>query len=242
MNHIDIENLHKSYGQEEVLKGINLSIKQGEIISLIGPSGSGKSTLLRCINQLEKQDQGHIYFKGKDHSISKDHIQSLRQKMPMVFQSFYLFEHKNVLQNLILAPIKVLKMDAKKAKEKAIDILKKVNMDAFSHKYPKQLSGGQKQRVAIARAMMMNPEVILFDEPTSALDPEMIGEVLTVIKTLAKTNITMVIVTHEMNFAREISDRILFMHEGKIHEQGRPEDIFTHPKKDRTKAFLNLIQ
>jgi len=242
MSLIKIENLYKSFGQEQVLKGINMSINKGEIISIIGSSGSGKSTLLRCINQLERQDSGSIKYLGIDHSQTKNQIQLLRQKIPMVFQAFHLFDNKNVLNNLILAPIKVLKMEKEKAIAQAMDILIKVNMEAFLHKYPKQLSGGQKQRIAIARALMMDPDAILFDEPTSALDPEMIGEVLPVIKDLAKTNITMIIVTHEMNFAREISDRIIFMHEGVVHEENTPEEIFTNPQKERTKEFLNLVK
>ncbi len=242
MSLIKIENLYKSFGNEQVLKGINLTIEKGEIISIIGSSGSGKSTLLRCINQLERQDSGAIKYLGEDHSLSKSKIQELRQKVPMVFQAFHLFDNKNVLNNLTLAPMKVLKMPKEKAIDKAMDILKKVNMESFAHKYPKQLSGGQKQRIAIARALMMDPDAILFDEPTSALDPEMIGEVLTVIKDLAKTNITMIIVTHEMNFARDISDRIIFMHQGVVHEENTPEEIFTNPKEERTRAFLNIIK
>ena len=240
MNFIEIINLHKSFGQEEVLKGINLTIKKGEIISIIGSSGSGKSTLLRCINRLEIEDIGQIIYEDNKIIKNKDDIQQIRQKMPMVFQSFYLFEHKNVLSNLTLAPIKILKMKPNLAKEKAMTILDQVNMRAFAHKYPSQLSGGQKQRVAIARAMMMNPDAILFDEPTSALDPEMIQEVLQVIQSLAKTNITMIIVTHEMKFAREISDRVIFMHQGKIHEVGTPEELFNHPKEVRTNEFLGF--
>ncbi len=242
MSLIKIENLYKSFGQEQVLKGINLSIEKGEIISIIGSSGSGKSTLLRCINQLERQDSGSIMYLGSDHSQTKKQIQLLRQRIPMVFQAFHLFDNKNVLNNLILAPMKVLKLDKEKAITKPMDILKKVNMESFVHKYPKQLSGGQKQRIAIARALMMDPDAILFDEPTSALDPEMIGEVLTVIKDLSKTHITMIIVTHEMNFAREISDRIIFMHQGVVHEENSPEEFFTNPKEERTKTFLNMVK
>ncbi|QWB99482.1 amino acid ABC transporter ATP-binding protein [Mycoplasmatota bacterium] len=242
MSLIEIKNLYKSFGQEQVLKGINLAIDKGEIVSIIGSSGSGKSTLLRCINQLERQDSGSILYQGTDHSQTKNQIQLLRQKIPMVFQAFHLFENKNVLNNLILAPMKVLKLDKEYAVQKAMETLKKVNMDAFAHKYPKQLSGGQKQRIAIARALMMDPDAILFDEPTSALDPEMIGEVLTVIKDLAKTNITMIIVTHEMNFAKEISDRIIFMHQGVVYEENTPIAFFNHPKKERTREFLNLVK
>jgi putative lysine transport system ATP-binding protein len=234
---LEINDLYKSFGNEKVLKGINLKIDKGEIISIIGSSGSGKSTLLRCINQLESKDGGDIiYHQYRDLKQNKEY---LRQKMPMVFQNFNLFEHKNVLDNLILAPIKVLKMNKLTAKEKAIHYLSMVNMDDFIHKYPSQLSGGQKQRVAIARAMMMEPDAILFDEPTSALDPEMVQEVLAVIKKFAETNITMIIVTHEMNFARDISDRIIFMDQGIILEEGSPNQIFNHPKHRRTQSFLS---
>lgn len=240
MSTIEIKNLYKSFGQENVLKGININIRAGEIVSIIGSSGSGKSTLLRCINQLEKQDQGTILFNGQDYTTNAKDIQLLRQQIPMVFQSFHLFEHKNVLHNLILAPIKVLKMKKETAIEKAMNLLKKVNMGDFYNKYTRHLSGGQKQRVAIARALMMDPKVILFDEPTSALDPEMIGEVLNVIKDLSKTHITMIIVTHEMNFAKEISDRVIFMHQGIVHEENTPDLLFNHPQKPRTKEFLAM--
>lgn len=238
---IHIQDLYKSFGQENVLKGINISIQEGEIVSIIGRSGSGKSTLLRCINQLEKQDEGYIYFNGKDHTTNANDIQKLRQQVPMVFQSFNLFNHLNVLENLTLAPRKVLKMTKKDAKEKAMVLLNKVNMQEFYNKYPHQLSGGQKQRVAIARALMMNPKLILFDEPTSALDPEMIGEVLKVIKDLAKTQITMIIVTHEMSFAKEVSDRVIFMHEGIVYEENTANNLFNNPQKPSTKAFLSLV-
>lgn len=241
MKIIEIENVYKSFGNEAVLKGITLSIDLGEIISIIGSSGSGKSTLLRCINQLERQDSGAILYRRKDYSLNNKSIQELRQRIPMVFQSFYLFDNLNVLDNLTLAPKKVLKLSKTLAHEKAMTLLDKVNMSDFMYKYPKQLSGGQKQRIAIARALMMDPDVILFDEPTSALDPEMINEVLHVIKSLAETNITMIIVTHEMNFAKEISDRIIFMHNGKVHEQNNPQEFFAHPKEDRTKEFLRTI-
>ncbi|QLY39894.1 amino acid ABC transporter ATP-binding protein [Hujiaoplasma nucleasis] len=240
MNFIEIKNLHKAYGQEEVLKGIDLTIEKGEIISIIGSSGSGKSTLLRCLNHLESFDQGQIIYEESFQASSKEDIQKIRVNMPMVFQSFYLFEHINVLNNLTLAPVKILKMKTKDAKDKAMRILEQVNMASYAHKYPSQLSGGQKQRIAIARAMMMDPKAILFDEPTSALDPEMVQEVLAVIQNLAKSQMTMIIVTHEMNFAKDISNRVIFMHEGKIHEIGKPQQIFTYPKEARTREFLNI--
>lgn len=240
MNFIEIKNLHKAYGAELILKGIDLQIKKGQIISIIGSSGSGKSTLLRCINRLESFNQGQIIYENQMIPSSKKDIQKIRREIPMVFQSFYLFEHKNVLNNLTLAPIKILKMNAKAAKEKALKILEQVNMSAFAHKYPTQLSGGQKQRIAIARAMMMDPKAILFDEPTSALDPEMVQEVLSVIQNLAQSQMTLIIVTHEMSFAKDISDKVIFMHEGKIHEINTPQVIFANPKEERTREFLNI--
>ena len=239
MSILEIKNLHKSFGTEDVLKGIDLSVNKGEIISIIGSSGSGKSTLLRCINRLETYHQGHILFQGKNpHDTSKD-IQSFRTKVPMVFQSFNLFNNLNVLDNLMIAPRKVLKGEKNIIKEKALELLELVGMHAFQNKSPNMLSGGQKQRVAIARAMMMNPEIILFDEPTSALDPEMVGEVLNVMKDLANRGLTMIIVTHEMAFAKELSDRVIFMNDGIIYEEGSPKDLFESPKKERTKAFLS---
>jgi putative lysine transport system ATP-binding protein len=239
MNIIEIKNLHKSYGLEKVLKGIDLLITKGEIVSIIGQSGSGKSTLLRCINFLEQPSSGEILFEGKNHFTNHANLQKLRTKITMVFQSFNLFENLSVLDNLTLAPKKVLKKTKVETNKKALETLALVNMQDFANKYPKQLSGGQKQRVAIARALMMNPEVILFDEPTSALDPEMVGEVLETIKDLAKTKITMIIVTHEMSFAKEVSDRVIFMNEGVVHEQGKPMEIFTNPKEKRTIEFLS---
>lgn len=238
MNILKINNLHKSYGHEEVLKGINLEVSKGEIISIIGSSGSGKSTLLRCINYLEIPTSGEILFKDKDYHATNKLIQNLRSKVTMVFQSFNLFDNLNVLENLILAPQKVLKLNKKDLIEKAYQTLDLVGMKEFANKLPKHLSGGQKQRVAIARALMMNPEIILFDEPTSALDPEMVGEVLDVMKSLAKTGITMLIVTHEMSFAKELSDRVIFMNEGIVYEEGNPDIIFNNPKLPRTKEFL----
>lgn len=238
MNILQIKKLHKSYGLEEVLKGINLEVSKGEIISIIGSSGSGKSTLLRCINYLEIPTSGEILFKDTDYHATNKLIQNLRSKVTMVFQSFNLFDNLNVLENLILAPQKVLKLNKKDLIEKAYQTLDSVGMKEFANKLPKHLSGGQKQRVAIARALMMNPEIILFDEPTSALDPEMVGEVLDVMKSLAKTGITMLIVTHEMSFAKELSDRVIFMNDGVVYEEGSPESIFNNPQLPRTKEFL----
>jgi putative lysine transport system ATP-binding protein len=238
MTVLKINNLHKSYGLEEVLKGINLEVTKGEIISIIGSSGSGKSTLLRCINYLEIPTSGEILFHGKNYHETNKLIQSLRTKVTMVFQSFNLFDNLNVLENLILAPHKVLKLNKSDLTQKAYETLESVGMKDFASKLPKHLSGGQKQRVAIARALMMNPEIILFDEPTSALDPEMVGEVLDVMKSLAKTGITMLIVTHEMSFAKELSDRVIFMNEGVVYEEGSPETIFNNPQLPRTKEFL----
>lgn len=241
MNIIKINNLHKAYGEEDVLKGINLEVKSGEIVAIIGSSGSGKSTLLRCINLLEIPTAGEILFKDKNYFLTKKDIQILRTKVTMVFQSFNLFDNLNVINNLTLAPTKVLNLNKKELEEKALSTLDLVGMKEYINKYPKQLSGGQKQRVAIARALMMDPEVILFDEPTSALDPEMVGEVLDVMKKLASTGITMLIVTHEMGFAKELSDRVIFMHEGVVHEEGTPETFFTNPQQPRTKEFLKRV-
>ena len=238
---LKVNNLHKSFDEMDVLKGIDLDINRGEIISIIGASGSGKSTLLRCINFLETPTQGDIWFNDKNYSENQNDLQDLRKHVSMVFQSFNLFNNLSVIKNLTLAPIKVLKQDQSESEQLALDMLKLVGMEDFAYKSTKTLSGGQKQRVAIARSLMMNPDVILFDEPTSALDPEMVGEVLDVMKNLAKTGITMLIVTHEMQFAREISDRVIFMHEGVIHESGKPSDIFLNPKEERTKMFLNRV-
>ena len=238
MSIIEISNLHKTYGLEEVLKGINLTINKGEIITVIGSSGSGKSTLLRCINYLETPTSGEILYNQENYFTSQKLLQKLRTKVTMVFQNFNLFNNLNVIDNLMIAPIKVLKMKRRDLEEKAIQNLTLVGMEDFAYKNPSLLSGGQKQRVAIARALMMDPEVILFDEPTSALDPEMVGEVLEAIKTLASKGITMIIVTHEMQFAKEIADRVIFMNEGIVYEEGSPDEIFTNPLKERTKEFL----
>mgnify|MGYP000946559401 CR=1 FL=1 len=238
MGIIEIKNLHKSYGNEKVLNGINLEISRGEIVAIIGSSGSGKSTLLRCINYLEMPSDGEILFNGKNHLSNQKSIQKLRTKVSMVFQNFHLFNNLNVLDNLTIAPNKVLKLKKEDLKTKALDTLNLVGMKDFASKNVNLLSGGQKQRVAIARALMMAPEVILFDEPTSALDPEMVGEVLATIKNLAKMNITMIVVTHEMSFARDIANRVIFMNEGIIHEIGTPEEVLVNPKSLRTQEFL----
>jgi putative lysine transport system ATP-binding protein len=241
MNIIKIIDLHKAYGNEEVLKGINLEINRGEIVTVIGSSGSGKSTLLRCINYLEIPTSGEILFKNENFFLNQKLIQALRTRVSMVFQNFNLFANYSILDNLTLAPNKVLKQNKNTLIKRAHEVLFQVGMKEFMHKYPSHLSGGQKQRVAIARALMMEPEVILFDEPTSALDPEMVGEVLETIRKLAKTGITMIIVTHEMAFAKELSDRVIFMNEGIVHESGTPDEIFTNPKLERTKEFLKRV-
>ena len=237
-NIIEIKHLTKSFGNHEVLKDINFSVKKGDITSIIGASGSGKSTLLRCINLLENPSGGEICFEGNNILETKD-IPNYRTKVGMVFQSFNLFENMNVLQNCMIGLQKVLKIDKDEAKEKALFFLEKVGMTPYINAKPKQLSGGQKQRVAIARALAMQPEILLFDEPTSALDPQMVGEVLSVIKTLANEGFTMIIVTHEMAFAKEISNHVVFMHQGIILEEGASEDIFVNPKKEETKEFLH---
>ena len=235
---LEVKNLKKSFGNHEVLKDISLSVKQGEVISIIGSSGSGKSTILRCINLLEEPSGGDIIIEGK--SILNDDAakKEMRKVVGMVFQSFNLFENMNVLKNCMIGQIKVLKRNKEEAEEIALKNLKSVGMDAYINAKPSQLSGGQKQRVAIARALSMNPKCLLFDEPTSALDPEMVSEVLDVIKSLAKTGLTMVVVTHEMQFARDVSDRVIFVDEGLIVEQGEAKAFFKNPTKERTKDFL----
>ncbi|MHC5293651.1 amino acid ABC transporter ATP-binding protein [Listeria welshimeri] len=238
---INIKNLHKNFGKLEVLKGIDLEIATGEVVVVIGPSGSGKSTFLRCLNLLEQPTTGTILFENKDLMAKQTNVNELRQKMGMVFQNFNLFPHKNVLENLMLAPMKVKNEDNTIAKKHALSLLEKVGLADKATSYPSQLSGGQQQRVAIARALAMNPDVMLFDEPTSALDPEMVGEVLSVMKSLAKEGMTMVVVTHEMGFAREVSDRVVFMDAGVIQEQGTPEEVFGNPQNDRTKDFLGKV-
>lgn len=238
---IKIEDLHKTFGKNEVLKGINLEIAAGEVVVVIGPSGSGKSTFLRCLNLLETPTSGCIDFEGTNLLAKGVNIDQLRQKMGMVFQSFNLFPHKTVLENVTISPIKVKKEAEAAANETGLKLLDQVGLKEKSQAYPSSLSGGQQQRVAIARALAMNPDVMLFDEPTSALDPEMVGEVLAVMKKLAENGMTMVVVTHEMGFAREVADRVIFMDEGVIQEEGTPEQIFGSPKNDRTQSFLNKV-
>ncbi len=238
---IHINNLHKSFGKNDVLKGVNEHIKKGEVVVVIGPSGSGKSTFLRCLNLLEEPSEGVINFEGEDITNKNTDINKIREKMGMVFQQFNLFPHKTVLENITLAPIKVKGMKKEEAEEKAYKLLEKVGLKEKAEAYPASLSGGQKQRIAIARALAMEPEVMLFDEPTSALDPEMVGEVLAVMKELASEGMTMIVVTHEMGFAREVGDRILFMDGGNIVEQGTPEEVFKNPKNPRTIDFLSKV-
>ncbi len=235
---IYINNLHKYFNELEVLKGIDCHIKKGECVVVIGPSGSGKSTFLRCINRLEEPTKGHIVIDGVDIMDSKTDINKIRQHIGMVFQQFNLFPHKTVLQNVTLAPIKHRLMTEKEANDRAMELLKRVGVADKANNYPSQLSGGQKQRVAIARSLAMNPKAILFDEPTSALDPEMVGEVLEVMKNLAREGMTMVVVTHEMGFAREVASRVIFMADGVIMEEGTPKEVFENPKNERTKNFI----
>ena len=238
---IKVENLVKSFDKIEVLKGIDTEIKKGEVVVIIGASGSGKSTFLRCLNRLEESTDGHIYFKDTDITDPKANINIHRQKMGMVFQQFNLFPHMTVLKNMIIAPMKLLKMSRQDAETKAMSLLEKVGLADRADAYPSQLSGGQKQRIAIVRALCMDPEVMLFDEPTSALDPEMVGEVLELMKDLAKEGMTMAVVTHEMGFAREVADRVIFIDEGVIAEEGTPEEIFGNPKCPRLKDFLSKV-
>lgn len=238
---IRVNNLHKSFEKNEVLKGINEHIEKGEVVVVIGPSGSGKSTFLRCLNLLEVPTSGEIIFEGKNITDKKVDINKIREKMGMVFQQFNLFPHKTVLDNLTIAPIKVKGVSKADAEKKAKELLDRVGLLNKADAYPSSLSGGQKQRIAIARALAMDPDVMLFDEPTSALDPEMVGEVLNVMKELAKEGMTMVVVTHEMGFAREVGDRILFMDKGNIMEKGTPEEIFSNPKNPRTIDFLSKV-
>ncbi len=238
---IKVNDLKKSFGDIEVLKGITTDIKKGEVVVVIGPSGSGKSTFLRTLNLLEMPTGGNIYFEGTDITDPKVNINLHRRKMGMVFQQFNLFPHMNILKNMSIAPIKLLGMSKQDAESNALKLLDKVGLKDRADAYPSQLSGGQKQRVAIVRALAMNPDVMLFDEPTSALDPEMVGEVLNVMKDLAQSGMTMVIVTHEMGFAREVADRVLFIDEGVICEEGSPEELFSNPKSARLKDFLSKV-
>lgn len=238
---ITVKNLQKQFKDHKVLLGIDEVIQDGEVVVVIGPSGSGKSTFLRCLNLLETPNGGEIYIDDEMINAPKVDVNKIRQKMGMVFQHFNLFPHLTVLENITLAPIKVKKMAPEQAKQKAMELLKTVGLVEKADAYPAQLSGGQKQRIAIARSLAMEPEIMLFDEPTSALDPEMVGEVLEVMKDLAKSGMTMVVVTHEMGFAKEVASRVLFMDEGVIVEQGTPEAIFEHPTHERTKSFLSKV-
>ncbi len=238
---IKVVDLHKSFGKLQVLRGINNEIHKGEVVCVIGPSGSGKSTFLRCLNLLEEPTKGEVYIDGVSLTEHKKDINKLRQKVGMVFQQFNLFPHMTVMENITLAPIKLKGMSKEEAAEKAVQLLRKVGLPDKDYEYPNKLSGGQKQRVAIARALAMDPEIMLFDEPTSALDPEMVGEVLNAMKQLVMEGMTMVVVTHEMGFAREVGDRILFMDEGIIAEENTPEELFGNPRNPRTKSFLSKV-
>lgn len=238
---ISVKNLCKSFGDHQVLKDINEHIAPGEKIVIIGPSGSGKSTFLRCMNLLERPTSGQIIFDGIDITDPKTDINKVRQHMGMVFQHFNLFPHKTIMENITLAPVRLKLMKSEEAKEEALRLLKLVNLEEKADAYPGQLSGGQKQRIAIVRSLAMKPKMMLFDEPTSALDPEMVGEVLEVMKNLADQGMTMAVVTHEMGFAKEVGTRVMFMDEGRILEKGTPEDIFDHPKEARTQEFLSKV-
>ena len=236
---IEVKNLHKSFGENQVLRGIDVSIQKGEVVVVIGPSGSGKSTFLRCLNRLEIPTGGSIKFEGIE--VDDAHIDAVRQKMGMVFQHFNLFPHKTVLQNITLAPVTLKKKTPAEAETQARTLLERIGLSDKANEYPNMLSGGQKQRIAIVRALAMDPEVMLFDEPTSALDPEMVGEVLDLMRDLAKDGMTMAVVTHEMGFAREVADRVVFMADGKILEEGSPTDIFDHPQDPRLQDFLSKV-
>nr|WP_026679965.1 amino acid ABC transporter ATP-binding protein [Priestia megaterium] len=238
---IVVKDLHKSFGKNKVLKGINCEIQPSEVVCVIGPSGSGKSTFLRCLNMLESITKGDVIVDGNHLNDPKVNINLVRTEVGMVFQQFNLFPHKKVIENLMLAPCKVRHLSTKEARNRAMKLLEKVGLADKADQYPQQLSGGQQQRVAIARALAMEPKMMLFDEPTSALDPELVGEVLEVMKQLAKEGMTMFVVTHEMGFAREVGDRVIFMDDGVIVEEGEPDQIFTNPQSDRTKEFLNKI-
>ena len=238
---VHVENLKKNFGKLEVLKDISVDIAEGEVVVLLGPSGSGKSTFLRCLNQLEVATAGKILVDGNDVTDKHIDINKVRENIGMVLQHFNLFDHKTVLENIMMAPVELKKMTKEEAKEKGMQLLKRVGMDSKADCYPSQISGGQKQRVAIARALAMNPKIMLFDEPTSALDPEMVGEVLAVMKELASEGMTMVVVTHEIGFAREVADRVIFMDDGYIVEQGTPQEVILNPKEPRTIDFLNKV-
>lgn len=238
---INIKNLNKKFGANEVLKDINLTVEKGEVVAIIGPSGSGKSTLLRCMNLLDVPSKGKVIFEDNELTQHNVQLDNLRQKMGMVFQNFNLFPHKKVIENVMLAPLLLHKDSKDQLKEKALYLLEKVGLKDKADSYPNQLSGGQKQRVAIARALAMEPDVMLFDEPTSALDPEVVGDVLKVMRQLANEGMTMVIVTHEMNFAKEISDKVVFMADGVVVESGTPQNIFENPQHSRTQNFLSRV-
>ena len=238
---IKVDGLQKSFGKVEVLKGIDLEIKKGEVVCIIGPSGCGKSTFLRALNLLEEPTGGHIYFEGTDITDPKTDVNFHRRKIGMVFQQFNLFPHMTILKNMTIAPMKLLKLSKNEAEERALKLLERVGLADRANSYPSQLSGGQKQRVAIVRALCMQPDVMLFDEPTSALDPEMVGEVLEVMKTLANEGMTMAVVTHEMGFAKEVADRVLFIDQGIIMEAGAPKEVFSNPKSERLKDFLSKV-
>jgi glutamine transport system ATP-binding protein len=238
---IEVKSLKKSFGKNVVLKDINVSIKAQEVVVVIGPSGSGKSTFLRCINLLETITGGHVLIEGTDITDKQTNINKVRTEVGMVFQQFNLFPHKKVIENIMLAPMKVRNVSSEQARKNGLELLRKVGLEDKAEAYPDSLSGGQKQRVAIARALAMEPKIMLFDEPTSALDPEMVGEVLEVMKQLAKEGMTMVVVTHEMGFAKEVGDRVLFMDGGLIVEENSPNELFDHPQEERTKAFLSKI-
>jgi ABC-type polar amino acid transport system ATPase subunit len=238
---IQVRNLKKSFGEHVVLQDVSLTVDEKEVVCIIGPSGSGKSTFLRCLNRLEKFQEGEVIINNHDYSNKGVNLNDVRKEVGMVFQQFNLFPHKTVLQNITMAPIKLLKMDKASAEKRAMELLEKVGLKEKRDSYPSQLSGGQQQRVAIARALAMNPKVMLFDEPTSALDPEMVGEVLEVMKQLAREGMTMVVVTHEMGFAREVSNHVIFMDGGYIVEENSPAELFSNPTHERTKAFLGKV-
>ncbi|BAP84767.1 glutamine ABC transporter ATP-binding protein [Paucilactobacillus hokkaidonensis JCM 18461] len=238
---VQVEDLHKRFGDNEVLKGVNLDVKNNEVVCMIGPSGSGKSTFLRCLNKLEDPTSGHVYIDSYDISDPKTNIDEVRQNIGMVFQHFNLFPHLNVLRNITLAPTQLKKVDETKAEKQAMHYLDIVGLTKKAQAMPSQLSGGQQQRVAIARALAMQPDVMLFDEPTSALDPEMVGDVLAVMKQLAQQGMTMIVVTHEMGFAKSVADRVVFFHDGLIQEEGTPEEVFDHPKQPATQSFLDKV-
>ena len=238
---IRVEDLHKIFGELHAINGVSEEIKEGEVVVIVGPSGSGKSTFLRSLNLLEEPDRGHVYFEDVDITDKKVDINKHRQKMGMVFQHFNLFPHKTILDNITMEPIKLLGKSKEEAEKRAMELLELVGLEAKAKAYPSQLSGGQKQRIAIVRSLAMNPEVMLFDEPTSALDPEMVGEVLELMKRLAQDGMTMVVVTHEMGFAKEVATRVIFMDEGQIKEQGDPKEFFEHPKDPRLQEFLSKI-